>query len=130
MILTGELSQGDQEVEWLKDNVPLSISEGKYEAVNQDCTYQLVIANVSVEDAGEYTVQAGEVQSTALVVVNGQCHFPSVPFWFHYSDMFQPNYSCLEICIFVWLCWKFSLRTVEGHKLCALFVCCSQNLMK
>lgn len=69
--LTSELSKPGLEVEWLKNNELLSLGDSKYETVNQDCTYQLVIPNVTEEDSGAYTVSAGDVQSTAAVVIRG-----------------------------------------------------------
>ena len=70
--LMTELPETGLEVTWLKDNVPLSMTGGKYETVNKDCSYQLVIADVTVEDGGQYEVQGGEYQSTVLLTVNGE----------------------------------------------------------
>lgn len=70
-MLTCELSKPGEEVTWLKNNVPLSIGDGRYQTVNQDTTYQLIIPNVTVDDSGQYTVQAGELQSTAQLTVFG-----------------------------------------------------------
>ena len=71
VVLTCELSKPGEEVTWLKNNVPLSIGDGRYETVNQDTSYQLIIPNVTVDDSGQYTVQAGELQSTAQLTVFG-----------------------------------------------------------
>ena len=71
MTLTNELSKPGLEVQWMKNNIPLSLGDSKYETVNQDCTYQLIIPNVTPEDDGEYTIKAGEIQSTAVVAISG-----------------------------------------------------------
>ena len=39
--------------------------------VNQDCTYKLIIPDVAIDDTGEYTVEVGELQSTAQLTVFG-----------------------------------------------------------
>ena len=70
--LMTELPEAGLEVMWLKDNVPLSMTGGKYETVNKDCSYQLVIPDVTVEDGGQYKVQGGEYQSTVLLTVSGE----------------------------------------------------------
>ena len=72
IILECELSQPGVEVIWCKGNIALSLSEGRFQTVNKDCSYQLVIPTVTVEDSGTYTVQAGEVASSADVVIHGQ----------------------------------------------------------
>ena len=70
--LMTELPEAGLEVMWLKDNVPLSMTGGKYETVNKDCSYQLVIPDVTVEDGGQYKVQGVEHQSTVLLTVSGE----------------------------------------------------------
>ena len=71
VVLACELSKPGEEVIWLKNNVPLSLSDGRYETINQDCSYQLIIPNVTLDDSGEYTVQAGDLQSTGQLTVYG-----------------------------------------------------------
>ena len=66
-----ELPEEGLDVIWLKDNVPLSIIEGKFETMNKDCSYQLVIRDITVEDGGQYQVQGREYESTVLLTVNG-----------------------------------------------------------
>ena len=68
---TCEMSQPGVEVVWLKNHQPLAVTEHRYEIINQDCSYQLIIPNVTTEDSGEYTIAAGELQSTAVLTVNG-----------------------------------------------------------
>ena len=69
--LTTELPELGMTVTWLKDNVPFSLSDGKYETINQDTSYQLLIPSVSVEDSGEYKMQGGGRESTVWVTVQG-----------------------------------------------------------
>ena len=71
VMLSGELSQPGLPVVWLKDNVPLDLSTGRCEAVNEDFTYQLRIPRVTVEDSGTYALQFGDIVSAAEVVVYG-----------------------------------------------------------
>ena len=69
--LMAELPESGLEVTWLKDNVPLSQIGGKYEIINKDCSYELVIPDVTVEDGGEYKVQGGGYESTVPLTVHG-----------------------------------------------------------
>ena len=69
--LITELQESGLDVTWLKDNVQLSLSDGKYETINQDTSYSLLIPNVSVEDGGEYKIEGGGRESTVLVSVKG-----------------------------------------------------------
>ena len=66
-----ELPEAGLDVVWLKDNVPLSMTGEKYEIANQDTTYELIVADVTVEDGGEYKVQGGEHESTISLTVKG-----------------------------------------------------------
>ena len=69
--LCTELPEEGLEVNWLKDNIPLSIADGKYEAVNKDTSYELVIPDVTIEDSGEYKVQGGGYENTVSLTVIG-----------------------------------------------------------
>ena len=69
--LITELPEPGLEATWLKDNVPLSMTDTKYETVNKDCSYELVIPDVTVEDAGDYKVQGGGSESVVPLIVNG-----------------------------------------------------------
>ena len=69
--LITELPESGIEVTWLKDNVPLSILDGKYETINKDTSYELIIPDVTVEDSGEYKVQGGGYEATMPFIVNG-----------------------------------------------------------
>ena len=68
---TCEMSQPGVEVVWLKNHQPLSVTDDRYEIINHDCSYQLIISNVTTEHSGEYTIAAREIQSTAVLTVNG-----------------------------------------------------------
>ena len=69
--LITELPEPGLEVTWLKDNVPLSVTDGKYETVNNDCSYEITIPDVKVEDGGEYRVEGGGYESTVALTVRG-----------------------------------------------------------
>ena len=71
--LITELPESELEVTWLKDNVPLSMTDGKYETINKDCSYQLLVADVTTEDSGCYTVQGGGFESRVSLSVLGRC---------------------------------------------------------
>ena len=71
MTLISELPESELEVTWFKDNFPLSMTDGKYETINKDCSYELVIPDVTVEDAGEYVVQGGGYESSISLTVTG-----------------------------------------------------------
>ena len=69
--IIAELPEEGLDIVWLKDNVPLSMVDAKYETVNKDCSYELVLPDVTVEDGGEYKIQGGEYESTVSLTVNG-----------------------------------------------------------
>ena len=69
--LITELPEAGLEITWLKDNVPLSISEGKYQTINKDTSYELVIPNIKMEDGGEYKIQGGGYETTLNLTVIG-----------------------------------------------------------
>ena len=73
--LMAELPESGLEVTWLKDNVPLSQISGKYKTINKDCSYELVIPDVTVEDGGEYKVQGGGYESIVPLNVHGGSSF-------------------------------------------------------
>ena len=48
--------------------------DGKYEPINKDCSYQLLVADVTAEDSGSYTVQGGGFESrVSLGIILGKC---------------------------------------------------------
>ena len=69
--LMAELPESGLEVTWFKDNTPLSISDGRYQTTNKDCSYELIIPDVSVEDGGEYKAQGGGYESSLSLTVTG-----------------------------------------------------------
>ena len=69
--LSTDISKPGMEVTWLKNNQPLSLAGGRFQTVNQDCIYKLIIQDVTIDDNGEYTVEVGELQSTAQLTVFG-----------------------------------------------------------
>ena len=70
--LITELPESGLEVTWLKDNVPLSTIDGKYETINKDCSYQLLVADVTTEDSGSYAIQGGGFESKVSLSVLGK----------------------------------------------------------
>ena len=70
--LITELPESGLEVTWLKDNVPLSMIDGKYETINKDCSHQLLVADVTTEDNGSYAVQGGGFESKVSLSVLGK----------------------------------------------------------
>ena len=71
MTLITEHPESGLDVTWLKDNVPLSTAEGKYQTVNKDTSYQLVIPKITTEDADEYKAQSGEMESAVQLNIDG-----------------------------------------------------------
>ena len=71
LVLSGDLSKSGASVIWLKDYVPLDLSAGRYEVVNEGSTYKLIVPHLTVEDSGTYALQCGNVVSAAEVVVFG-----------------------------------------------------------
>ena len=73
--IIAELPEVGLEVTWLKDNVPLSLTDEKYEIINKDTSYELIIPDVTGEDAGEYKVQGGGFESKISLTVTGKWGF-------------------------------------------------------
>ena len=67
--LSTDIFKPGMEVTWLKNNQPLSLTGGRFQTVNQDCTYKLIIPDVTIDDNGEYIVEVGQLQSTAQLTV-------------------------------------------------------------
>ena len=71
LTLSCELSKPGQEVTWLRNNIPLSLNDERFEIVNKDCSYQLQIGKVTREDEGHYQLRIGDLECTAKVTVTG-----------------------------------------------------------
>ncbi len=104
-----DLSDIGLEVTWLKDNQTLSEADGRYQVVNQDHTYHLVIPSVTPNDSGQYTVQAGELQSTAVLEVLGEL---SMYLGHSGAD------SRLEHCPQIFLNHSPHCSVTRGHRTC------------
>ncbi len=72
MTLITELPDPGLQVTWYKDNTALSMSEGRYQTVNKDCSYQLVIPKISMADEGEYKVKSGQLESKIDLTIHGE----------------------------------------------------------
>ncbi|XP_048474365.1 obscurin [Rhincodon typus] len=67
-ILRCELTKSDASVEWRKGSVALQPND-KYEMKHEGLIVELLIHNLKIEDAGEYTCDSGDQQTTAAVTV-------------------------------------------------------------
>lgn len=68
--LSCETSSQDGKVTWRKGSILLTHGE-KYSMEHTGSTYVLVVHKLKVEDAGEYTCDTGDKQSTATLTVKG-----------------------------------------------------------
>lgn len=73
-------------VEWRKDQRILKMSE-KYKMRQEGTKAELVIHEITEEDAGDYTCVCGEHQTTAALTVQGKNHLDLLfPNWKHLSS--------------------------------------------
>ncbi len=70
--LSAELPEPGLDAIWLKESDPLSLTAGRYKTTNQDTSYELVIPDVSIEDAGTYTVQGEGFETSMTLSVVGE----------------------------------------------------------
>ena len=47
------------------------MTDGKYETVNHDCSYEITIPDVKVEDNGEYRAEGDGYESTVSLSIKG-----------------------------------------------------------
>ena len=113
-----QMTQSGTDVVWLRNGQPLSLTEGRYQIRSQDCSYNLVIPNVTTDDVGEYTIKTGEIQSTAVLTVNG---------WYARVDknIFINSKNCEKTCLFTYVDKKLK-HFVSIASINNIF----QNLMK
>lgn len=69
-----EISKPDALVKWRKGSVILHKSE-KYEITQKGSCVELLIHNLKVEDAGEYTCDSGDRQTSGFLKVKGMTIF-------------------------------------------------------
>ena len=71
VIPTSKFSQPGMDTNVLKNNVPHSITEGKYETFNKDSSLESVTPKISVEDTSEFQEISGDLESTTQPAVGG-----------------------------------------------------------
>lgn len=69
--LSCQLSKAGQTVIWLKDGVELSLEDTRYVIENHEFSYMLTVHDCELANAGEYTLQCGDISTTAKVAVEG-----------------------------------------------------------
>lgn len=71
MVLHCELDKPAPSVEWRRGGQPLMIGD-KYQMRKKDLQVEMKIADLSLDDAGDYTCMCGEQRTTARILVNGE----------------------------------------------------------
>lgn len=99
-----ELSKADATVVWKKGEAALQAS-AKYEMKQKGTVAELVIHNAEPEDAGRYTCDTGDQQTTAQVKIHGRNETPAC----HHLLLFLP-WSCYS-CTFI-----MSVQETKTHQ--------------
>ena len=66
-----EISEPGIDTNWLKDNVSLSVSEGKYETINKDNFHESVTPKISIEDTSESQEKSGDLDTISQLAIDG-----------------------------------------------------------
>lgn len=66
-----ELSKASAHVQWKKDHHVLT-SDKKYSMRQEGCVVELVVHDLDLNDAGDYTCVCGDKTSTATLTVHGK----------------------------------------------------------
>lgn len=80
MVLRCELSKPAPSVEWRRGGELLKNGD-KYQMRKKDLQVEMKIADLSLDDTGDYTCICGEQTTKALIIVNGE-------YYVHYSNLF------------------------------------------
>ncbi len=68
---TCQLSKPNQPVQWLKNGSTIKQSV-KYKISSDGSNYTLTIPKATIQDAAEYKVQLGDIESSAKLIVSGE----------------------------------------------------------
>lgn len=72
MVLRCELDKPAPSVEWTRRGVVLRNGD-KYQMRKKDLMVEMKIADISLDDTGDYTCICGEERTTASLLVSGEC---------------------------------------------------------
>ncbi len=80
-----ELNKPNQTVTWYKDDFELTLEDAHYKISNEECQYSIQIFNCSLDDTSGYSINAGDVSSSATLTVKGVY---SITFFTSYSKFY------------------------------------------
>ena len=66
-----ELSEPGIDTNWLKDDFPLSVTEGKYETIDKDSFYESVTPKINAEDTRESQKKSGDLETISQLAIDG-----------------------------------------------------------
>lgn len=66
-----QLNKPNQKATWLKDGKEIAL-DAHFEIIVDGCHHKMVFNQAHLDDTAEYTIQIGELQSTAKLNVEGQ----------------------------------------------------------